>query len=340
MNQPPCKIWYIYKITNIINGKNYIGQAIKIDNRWRDHRRAAILNKPTQLIHHALIKYGINNFNFEVIACCKNQEDANDAETQLVAQYNSYVANGHGYNVTYGGYNAPKSEIWKKSIKRWRDSLSEEERLAIRNKQAAATKEQIQTKGHPAQGYKWTEEQRKSLSEWRLSLDQDSIYTPEIRKKMSDIRKSKPIPEEQRQNMLEGLKKWREKRLNERYSSDEMRCHAPNCNIHGKALYVIVNDIRYCSKHGQRLKRNGHFELLPKKPIVMTEEIRCKISKSKKGKNLGRVPHNKIYLTEEQIKLIINDSRSIMQLSKELGLSKKVISRILKEYKLSAYEVI
>lgn len=97
MNQPPFKIWYIYKITNLINNKNYIGQATCIEQRWRSHRRAAVAGKPIQPVHHALIKHGLENFSFEVIACCKSQEDANNTETKLVEQYNSYIGNGYGY---------------------------------------------------------------------------------------------------------------------------------------------------------------------------------------------------------------------------------------------------
>ena len=45
------KIWSLYKITNKINGKVYIGQAADISKRWHDHRAAAKNNKPTQIIH-------------------------------------------------------------------------------------------------------------------------------------------------------------------------------------------------------------------------------------------------------------------------------------------------
>jgi group I intron endonuclease len=114
-------IWSLYRITNKINNKVYIGQAADVFKRWHDHRRAVKLNKPTQVIHHAMIKYGIDNFEFEVIACCKNQDDANYTETELVKQYNSFVKNG-GYNATLGGMNAPKTEEWKKKLSaHWAD---------------------------------------------------------------------------------------------------------------------------------------------------------------------------------------------------------------------------
>jgi group I intron endonuclease len=63
----------VYKITNIINNRCYIGSAIDMPNRWYLHIRS--LDKG---IHHSLHlqrswnKYGKSNFNFEVLLyCCK-----------------------------------------------------------------------------------------------------------------------------------------------------------------------------------------------------------------------------------------------------------------------------
>ena len=55
------QIWSLYRITNKINGKIYIGQAQDFKHRWSDHKLAVKNNKPTQAIHHALIKYGLDN---------------------------------------------------------------------------------------------------------------------------------------------------------------------------------------------------------------------------------------------------------------------------------------
>ena len=63
-----------------------------------------------------------------------------------------------------------------------------------------------------------------------------------------------------------------------------------------------------------------------------SEESKLKISLSKTGKNLGRVPHNKMFLTQDQINFIINDPRSIMELSAVMNVGRKVISRIRKEH--------
>ena len=40
--------------------------------------------------------YGLENFEFEVVACCKTQDNANELETLLVMQYDSFIKNGKG----------------------------------------------------------------------------------------------------------------------------------------------------------------------------------------------------------------------------------------------------
>ena len=196
------KIWSLYRITNLVNQKVYIGQAADISKRWSDHRRAFKLNKPTQAIHFAFIKYGLDNFIFEIIATCKTQDDANETETLLVKQYNSFISNNKGYNATLGGNNAPKSDLWRQAIKKWRDSLSPEEKVEIARKQSEATIKQIETQGHPGLGSKRTDEQRSKMSTIQRSKDNEAIYTPEIRQRMSEAHIGIKDTEETRQKKI------------------------------------------------------------------------------------------------------------------------------------------
>ena len=83
----------IYKITNKINGKVYIGQSIHIERRWKEHCRQST----NSVISDAIKQYGKENFIFEVIEEC-NQEELNEKEEYYIQLYNSIVPNG--YNVT------------------------------------------------------------------------------------------------------------------------------------------------------------------------------------------------------------------------------------------------
>lgn len=62
------KIAGIYKITNIINGKCYIGQSINLNIRLRIHLWSLKKNQhASQHLQNAVNKYGIESFSFEVI---------------------------------------------------------------------------------------------------------------------------------------------------------------------------------------------------------------------------------------------------------------------------------
>lgn len=302
------RIWSLYKITNKINNKNYIGQAQDYQHRWADHKRAVLLNKPTQIIHHALIKYGLDNFEFEVIASCKTQEDANETETQLVAQYNSFVGDGYGYNATYGGMNAPKTEAWHQAMQAWRASLTPEEKAAIAKKQSAGLVAAYEREGNWNLGAKRTEEQKARITEALKNRDYDPHHPPEVRQRMSEAHIGLKDSEETKIKKSIAITEAWERQHEEKVASGELKCNAPGCGFEGAPTedmltYIIVDGVRYCSVHGQRLKRTGFLELQP------------------------RSSHNKINLTEDQINMLKNDIRSNSVIAKELGVSTEIVRR-------------
>ena len=95
-------IIFLYKIANKINKKVYIGQTNNPSRRWSCHKNNAKKDYIKQYIHHAMKKYGIFNFTFEIISCCKSLDDANQTEELLIEQYNSRDKNC-GYNLRKGG---------------------------------------------------------------------------------------------------------------------------------------------------------------------------------------------------------------------------------------------
>lgn len=82
----------IYKITNKINGKIYIEQSIHIERRWKEHCRQST----NSVISDAIKQYGKENFIFEVVEEC-SQEELNEKEAYYIELYNSIIPNG--YNV-------------------------------------------------------------------------------------------------------------------------------------------------------------------------------------------------------------------------------------------------
>lgn len=102
---------YLYRITNALDNKIYIGQSNKENERWRQHKYFAKNPEKTgQYIHRAMAKHGVENFIYEVIAVCKTQEDADQTEAQLIKRYDSRNPNV-GYNIAPGGESA-----WNKGL--------------------------------------------------------------------------------------------------------------------------------------------------------------------------------------------------------------------------------
>ena len=110
----------IYKITNKINDKLYIGQTTsslarrKAQYKWCvDRYIRGILNVGTVIIP-AMAKHGIDNFEFEIIKECSSLDELNSCEIEYIKQYDCLVPKG--YNIEMGGKNSPVSEETKKKI--------------------------------------------------------------------------------------------------------------------------------------------------------------------------------------------------------------------------------
>lgn len=90
----------IYKVTNKVNGKVYIGQTSKeLDERRKAHYKSSRLGSDTNF-HRALSKYGVSHFIWEEVAKCNSKEELNDLERKLISEYDSFKS---GYNMTEGG---------------------------------------------------------------------------------------------------------------------------------------------------------------------------------------------------------------------------------------------
>lgn len=90
----------IYSATNKLNGKKYIGQTSQTLNaRIRHHLRSAELKRYGTYFHRALLKYGSNSFEWEIIEIC-NSREANKKEKYYIYKFDTFV---NGYNMTLGG---------------------------------------------------------------------------------------------------------------------------------------------------------------------------------------------------------------------------------------------
>jgi len=151
----------MYRIINIIDGRVYIGQTVNPGRRWSDHKWLA-KQKHEQYIHRAMSKYGVENFEYEVIATCLTSEDANETEKLLIRQYNSRDKE-FGYNVAPGGETP------------WNLGLPKEL--------------------NPLTGIPRSEETKKKISEGNIGKTMPPC-SDERKKKMSDMYKGRKLDED------------------------------------------------------------------------------------------------------------------------------------------------
>jgi len=93
---------FIYKITNKISKKCYIGETKESspEIRWKQHIYTISRGRGCPALQDAVIKYGIENFTFEVLIICFD-ENRFAHERNYIKKYNSVVPNG--YNILEGG---------------------------------------------------------------------------------------------------------------------------------------------------------------------------------------------------------------------------------------------
>jgi len=96
----------VYKVTNKVNGKVYVGQTIHpLEYRKKKHMESAKYNNKF-LFGRAISKYGIGNFKFETLIYCGGRFLMNCIETEYIKYYDSNNPE-YGYNISSGGSSSP-----------------------------------------------------------------------------------------------------------------------------------------------------------------------------------------------------------------------------------------
>jgi group I intron endonuclease len=99
----------IYRITNKVNDKRYIGQTIQsLQRRFNQHC------KGKSVLSSAIRKYGKDNFIVEELAIAKSLEELNGLEKQYIIENNCIAP--LGYNLQKGGNTAKATENTKKKL--------------------------------------------------------------------------------------------------------------------------------------------------------------------------------------------------------------------------------
>ena len=100
--------FYVYEILNLVNWKRYFGKAGDYEARWTWHCNTATRNNPRDMqpIHYSLRKYGLENFQFNVIFEFETEQESFNKEIELIAKFKTNICrygSEFGYNLTDGG---------------------------------------------------------------------------------------------------------------------------------------------------------------------------------------------------------------------------------------------
>jgi group I intron endonuclease len=167
---------YIYLITNLVNGKQYVGQTINLEERESSHRRA---NGGCPAIHNAIRKYGWDNFSFDVVFEHDDERFAIEVMEPLFIEWFDTFENG--YNLTLGGDGGRGSE---------RAPITED------------TRQKMSESAKRRRGEKRSNAARQNIAQGQIGRKHSEI----TKQKMSAAKVGKTLSNEHKQNISDAIK--------------------------------------------------------------------------------------------------------------------------------------
>lgn len=184
----------IYMATNRVNGKEYVGRTARgLKKRKQEHICCALKNEDNVYFHHAIKKYGPDNFCWEVLNECTNSDDLNILEIYYISLYNT---SENGYNLTSGGNGVVGHKC----------SDETKQKIGNANRGRKPSEDTRKRMSESSTGKKHSTETRKRMSETRQGQNCGRKASKENRLKMSKFQKGKTISEEQRKKISAALK--------------------------------------------------------------------------------------------------------------------------------------
>lgn len=257
------KIGYVYLTTNLVNGKQYVGQHLS--NGFDVNYKGS-----GTYINNAINKYGWDNFNCEIICWCSNQTQLNEAEDNYIKLLNTMVPNG--YNLKGGGSHGKYSE----------ESCN---KMSKTRKGKKLSKQHCKSISESHIGHTVSEETRRKISE----SNKGKKIREETRKKMSEaqkIRKHKPLSEETKQKISKANKGY--KLTEEQYKK--------LCDSHkGKKQSEETIKKRVEKLKGHKVSKEAREKISKARTgLKLSKETREKISKNNKGRKLSKETREKM----------------------------------------------
>jgi group I intron endonuclease len=187
----------IYKATNNLNGKYYIGKTTAtLEKRKKSHRLAS--KKKVSYFYNAINKYGFENFTWEILAKCTNINELNRFEREFIAN------NIDGYNIAKGDdggdtfSNNPNKDNFRKKISNFHSGkkLTQEHKTKI-------------SEAHKGMKKPWASQIAEEMGKaWKNKKREPRVLSEETKKKISESNKGKKkiFSEEHKKKLSESNK--------------------------------------------------------------------------------------------------------------------------------------
>jgi len=189
----------VYKITNLINNKIYIGYThLDLEHRFRLHVTSG---SKKMVIYNAIEKYGKENFKIEIVECFDSKKEAVEKEILLIEQLKPE------YNIHFGGTGGPmfgkmNGMYGKKHTEQWKKMMSDK---------MSGSSNPMYGKSHSEEVKKIISDKTKGRVPW--NKNKTNIFSEEVLQKLK-----KPKTDEHKQklrkkyiidgNYVDNIKKW------------------------------------------------------------------------------------------------------------------------------------
>ena len=184
---------YVYKITNTVNNKSYIG--ISVNEPEKDRIQKHLSGKGNRVLANAVKKYGKDAFTYEVLEANVFDEFLPDLEVAYIANCNTIAP--HGYNLTHGGDNHKK--LSADTRRKMSEAHKGKKNHQFGRRHSVSTRRKM-SEAH--KGKKLSTEARRKMSETRKGRK----HSTETRRKISEAKKGRKHSIEARRKMSEAHK--------------------------------------------------------------------------------------------------------------------------------------
>ena len=251
----------IYKHTNTVNGKSYIGQTRHDAEKTR--KRDHIKGRGSQLLKCAIERYGEDAFIFEILHDGIIPELLDSYEIEAIAKYNTLAPNG--YNLTTGGGGG------RTFSKETRRKMSEANKGRTHSEE---TKRKI-SENNAMKGKTHSKETKRKISE------NNAMKRPEVRRKVSEANKGKTHSKETRQKISEaGKGRTHSEETKRKISENNANKGKPRSEETKRKISEAHKGKKLSGEHIQKMS-----EALKGK--TRSEETKRKMSEARKGKPSG-----------------------------------------------------